>query len=268
MTHRILPPRRLLVLAALVALLLGADGLTRTHADDGPVPAAHAPAASAIPTGGAAPTARPAASARAAAATAPVDAAFLGDSYTYGVGASQPSHGYAYLVARAERWSADVVGLPGSGYVRIARHDDKRIDAGIATIIAARPRVVIVECGRNDAVPGIDVSRVRPNALRDLRRLRAALPDATLVVLGPVWLSGHPSKQALAVRADVHAVQRQIPRSLWIDPIAEKWFTGRLGRRTGDDATMINYRVGHPNDAGYGHIARRLKADLRALAVH
>lgn len=197
----------------------------------------------------------------------PVHAAFLGDSYTFGVGANVRTDGYAYRVARAEHWSADVVGLPGSGYVRVAEKDDKRISAGVASVIAAQPQVVVVECGHNDADLGIDLARVEPSALRDLRRLRAGLPDATIVVVGPVWLSGHPDSRVIAVRNAVHAAQRRIPGSLWIDPIAQRWFTGNFERHTGDDATMINYAVGHPDDAGYRHIARLLERDLRSLGV-
>jgi lysophospholipase L1-like esterase len=197
----------------------------------------------------------------------PVHAAFLGDSYTYGVGATVHTDGYAYLVARAEHWSAAVVGLPGSGYVRVALKDGKRIDSGIPSVIAAQPQIVIVECGRNDVDTGIALRRVKSNALRDLRALRAGLPNATIVVLGPVWLSGRPGRRVFAVRAAVHAAQRQIPHSLWIDPVGERWFTGRFDRRTGDDATMINYAVGHPDDLGYEHMARLLERDLRALGV-
>ena len=62
--------------------------------------------------------------------------------------------------------------------------------------------------------------------------------------------------------------QERIPGTLWIDPIAQHWFTGSWRKRTGDDATMINYAAGHPNDLGYKHIARLLEADLRTLRVH
>lgn len=198
----------------------------------------------------------------------PVHVAFLGDSYTYGVGATVRTNGYAYLVARAERWTADVVGLPGSGYVRIANRDDKTIAAGLEPVIAAQPDVVIVECGRNDVDQGITLSEVEPHALQDLRALRAGLPDATIVVLGPIWLSGHPGARVFAVRNAVRAAQRQIPGSRWIDPVAQRWFTGRLADRTGDDASMINYAVSHPDDLGYRHIARLLESDLRWLGVH
>jgi lysophospholipase L1-like esterase len=203
----------------------------------------------------------------AASTAAPVDVAFLGDSYTYGTGATEPTDGYAYLVARAEGWSAKVVGLPGSGYVRVATDSGKRISAGIPTVIAADPKVLIVECGHNDADYGIDLAQVEPAALRDLRRLRAALPQTELVVMGPIWLTATRSPRAIAVRNAVHAAQRQIGHSRWIDPIAEGWFTGNRQLRTGDDRTMINYAVGHPNNRGYRHIAAVLEADLAALKL-
>jgi lysophospholipase L1-like esterase len=198
---------------------------------------------------------------------APVHVAFLGDSYTYGVGASPRTDGYAYLVTSAEHWAGTVAGWPGSGYVRAGTQDGKTIIAGLPRVIRSDPQIVIVECGHNDADPGVDFGDTERNALRDLRTLRAALPDATIVVLGPIWLNQHPSRQVLAVRNQVHAAQQQIPGSVWIDPIAAKWFTGSLTPKTGDDATMINYIVGHPNDLGYEHIASLLEADLRSLGV-
>jgi len=218
---------------------------------------------------GAAPAAR-AALARAAtpaAARAPFDAAFLGDSYTFGVGATKPSDGYAYLVARAEHWTARIVGLPGSGYVRVAIRDHENIAAGLAAVIAARPRVVIVASGHNDAMPHVPYTQTQAAALRDLSALRAALPQATIVVLGPIWLDGHPDRKALYVNHAIHLAQERVPGTLWIDPIAQHWFTGSWVKRTGEDRSMINFAAGHPNDSGYRHIARLLEADLRQLGV-
>ena len=157
--------------------------------------------------------------------------------------------------------------MPGSGYTRVAKDDGLSIAAGIAPAIEAQPQVLIVECGHNDADPGISLATTRRNALTDLRALRAGLPTATIIVLGPVWLNGRPTPRALAVAHAVHAAQAQIPGSLWINPIAEKWFTGRFVNRSGDDATMINYRVGHPNNLGYEHIAQVLEADLSTLQI-
>lgn len=198
---------------------------------------------------------------------APVHAAFLGDSYTYGIGASQPSDGYAYLISEALHWNVDIIGLPGSGYTRVAKRDGLTIAAGIQPAIEAQPQVLIVECGHNDADRAISVAETGRNALADLRALRAGLPNTIMVVLGPVWLNGRPSAHALAVRDAVYAAQQKIPRSLWIDPIAEKWFTGRFVNRTGDDATMINYAVGHPDNLGYAHIAQVLEADLARFQI-
>lgn len=199
---------------------------------------------------------------------APVHVAFLGDSYTFGIGATQPTDGYAYLVAQAEHWTARVVGLPGSGYVRVAIRDDKNIAAGLQAVIAAQPQVVIVASGHNDAMPNVAYRRTEAAALRDLGELRRALPNATIVVVGPIWLNGYPDRKALYVRHAIHMAQRRIPGTLWIDPIAQHWFTGSWIKHTGDDATMINYAAGHPNNLGYEHIARLLEADLRSLGVH
>lgn len=197
----------------------------------------------------------------------PVHVAFLGDSYTFGVGATEPTDGYAYLVAKAENWTAKVIGLPGSGYVRVAIRDDKNISAGLQSVIAADPQVVVVESGHNDAMPSVAYTQTEAAALRDLGQLRAALPEATIVVVGPIWLTGYPDKKVRYVRHAVHMAQERIPGTLWIDPIAERWFTGSWEKHTGDDATMINYAAGHPNNRGYRHIARLLEADLRSLAV-
>jgi lysophospholipase L1-like esterase len=199
---------------------------------------------------------------------APVHTAFLGDSYTFGVGATEPTDGYAYLVSRAEDWTSRVVGLPGSGYVRVAIRDDKNIAAGLSAVIAAQPRVVIVASGHNDAMPNVDYKETEAAALKDLRELRAALPSATIVVVGPIWLNGYPDKKALYVRDAIHMAQQRIPGTLWIDPIAQHWFTGSYTKRTGNDATMINYAAGHPNNLGYEHIAKLLEADLETLGVH
>jgi lysophospholipase L1-like esterase len=200
-----------------------------------------------------------------------VHVAVLGDSYTYAVGASERTDGFAYRVAGYEHWSADVIGLAGSGYVRVSQRDNLRISAGIADVIAAQPQVVIVECGHNDVDTSVMLAHVEPAALKDLRALRAGLPNATIVVVGPVWLSSDAPHRVYAVRDAIHAAQRQIPGSLWIDPIAEHWFTGHyspaISERTGDDVTMINYRVGHPNDLGYQHMADLLEGDLRTLGV-
>lgn len=197
-----------------------------------------------------------------------VHAAFLGDSYTFGVGATEPTDGYAYLVSRAENWTSRIVGLPGSGYVRVAIRDHKNIAAGLSAVIAAQPQVVIVASGHNDAMPNVDYRDTEAAALKDLRELRAALPDATIVVVGPIWLNGHPDAKALYVRDAIHQAQEQIPGTLWVDPIAQHWLTGSWTRRTGDDATMINYAAGHPNNLGYEHIAKLLEADLQTLGVH
>jgi hypothetical protein len=115
--------------------------------------------------------------------------------------------------------------------VRVAIRDDKNIAAGLAAVVAAHPQP----------------------------------PDATIVLVGPIWLNGYPDRKALYVRRAIHAAQRRVAGTLWIDPIAQHWFTGSRTRRTG--ATMINYAAGHPNDLGHQHISSLLESDLRSLGV-
>jgi len=205
--------------------------------------------------------------ASASATTPPVRAAFLGDSYTYGVGASVRTNGYAFLVSQAEHWDSTIVGLPGSGYTRVATKDEKDIAAGIPEVIAAHPQILVVAVGHNDSLAGQSLATTQRNSVKDLSELRAALPSTKIVVVGPIWLNGHPGAKVLKVRQIVHAAQRRLPNSVWIDPIAQHWFTGTFAGRTGDDATMINYSVGHPDNLGYQNIAAHMEADLQSLGV-
>jgi lysophospholipase L1-like esterase len=53
----------------------------------------------------------------------------------------------------------------------------------------------------------------------------------------------------------------------WIDPLAERWFTGDRRRRTGNAARLISRDDNHPNDAGHAHIAKLLARDLKRHGV-
>ena len=194
-------------------------------------------------------------------------AAFLGDSYTAGVGAVPITDGYAYDVARAMNWKANVVGLSGAGYVRDSPVVHERLAAGIPKVIASRPQVVIVECGHNDIYPAITPSRVEPAALSVFRRLRAGLPKAKIVVIGPIWLRGDPTSQVLATRDAVHAAQRQVSGTLWIDPIADHWTYRNFAGSHGNFKKMVNLQLGHPSNLGYTHFATLIEGDLKRLGV-
>jgi lysophospholipase L1-like esterase len=192
------------------------------------------------------------------------EAAILGDSYTSGANAS-PGRGYAERLARAMNWQhADIRGLPGAGYARpsvTGRHL-----LGVAKrAVRRRPAVVIVVMGHNDWRVAPD--RVERDARRTLALLRRRLPGSRIVVVGPIWQSGDPAPRVVATRGAILRATRRVGGLAWIDPLAERWFTGDKRRHTGNATHYISADDNHPNDAGHAHIAKMLLRDLLALGV-
>jgi lysophospholipase L1-like esterase len=134
----------------------------------------------------------------------------------------------------------------------------------IPEVVAIRPPVVLVVLGHNDT--RVAPQRVYILARRSLRRLRQSLPDARIVVIGPIWPSGSLPYRVLATRDAILRAVREVGGLDWIDPLAERWFTGDRALNTGNAARLIS-DDDHPNDAGHAHIARLLVRDLRRLAV-
>jgi lysophospholipase L1-like esterase len=195
----------------------------------------------------------------------PPDVAILGDSYTAGANASSPARGFAPRLARLMGWKdAFIRGLPGSGYV--ARGVTGRsMHALMARTVALRPRLVLLVAGHNDS--RADPARVSASALSDLSELRAALPHSRIVVVGPIWQGSDLRPGVAEVRDAIHDAVRQVPRVTWIDPLAERWFTGDRRQRTGNASRLISRDDNHPNDAGHEHIAKLLARDLQRHGV-
>jgi lysophospholipase L1-like esterase len=244
-----------LVLIALVALL--AALLVR----DAPrsAPSSASPAVAPAPA--------PAAPAPAAAARRrqPPDAAILGDSYTAGANASSPARGYAQRLARLMGWrSAFIRGLPGSGYVERGV-TGRSLHALIGRTVALRPGLVLLVAGHNDS--RADPLRVATAALADMSELRAGLPHSRIVVVGPIWQGSDLRPGVSEVRDAIRDATRQVPRVTWIDPLAERWFTGDRRLHTGNASRLISRDANHPNDAGHAHIAKLLARDLEGHGV-
>ncbi|HSP75323.1 MAG TPA: SGNH/GDSL hydrolase family protein, partial [Cryobacterium sp.] len=125
-------------------------------------------------------------------------------------------------------------------------------------VIAARPDIVISTLGLNDnfSMPS-RADEIEAAIGRDFERIRAALPEARLIVVEPFWYTeerpdsveqiiGWVRSAALAAGADY------IPgASHWLDGHPE-WIA--------DDGL-------HPNDAGYAALAKRMTAELSALGL-
>ena len=175
--------------------------------------------------------------------------AFIGDSFTVGAKAGSEEAKYTNLVCKIKNWVCIVNGQGSTGFVNPGGYKDgkdifiKRIPKILQGML---PSVVVVQGGIND--PGGET--VQPAVQRMIVELKKELPDAKIVIVGPI----QPPRRApqvvernrLAMKAGAEAEGVQ-----FVDPIGEKWFT---------DPSLISDDGIHPNAAGYRVFAERLAA--------
>jgi lysophospholipase L1-like esterase len=94
-------------------------------------------------------------------------------------------------------------------------------------------------------------------AVRTILRLHAGLPDAVIVIIGPIWQNGSPPARCLILR---DALRREAAAigAVFIDPLAEHWFAGASHRYVGLDGL-------HPTNAGHAWLASRILVDLAGI---
>lgn len=183
-------------------------------------------------------------------------AVFLGDSYTSGYrGLGEGTNGWPSRVGSSFGWQVRNLAVPGIGFVNPG-WTGQPIRTLVDDAVAARPGIVLVAGGHNDLKYG--VGHVADAADAVLDRLRAALPNALLVVIGPVWHEADVPDAMLALRDHLRTTAGRIG-ALFIDPIAGGWLTGTNRQHIGADGV-------HPTNAGHRHIASNVLAILRADA--
>lgn len=181
-------------------------------------------------------------------------AVFLGDSYTSGYeGVGEDVDGWPARVGSAMGWQVQNLAVPGTGFANPG-WTGQPFRALVDETIAARPSIVVLAGGHNDERYGPD--RVADAADAVLDRLRTGLPNAVLVVIGPIWPDADPVDAMLALRDHLRLKARGV-EAVFIDPIADGWFTGPNHGFIGAD------RI-HPTAAGYRQIAALVLAALRA----
>lgn len=193
-----------LVLAVLAVAVVATAVLTGNTAPS-------SPAAAAPP--------EPAASGAPAAPAGPLSVAFLGDGYTSGSpSGGQGQANYTALLGSKDGWTVTKDAVYGSGYVA-----GPALDTRLQKIVASGPQLVVVTAGRADDES--DPATVGPAATKLYQDLKATLPQAKVVVIGPMYLGDTVPAAVTAVRDSVRdaATQAQLP---FIDPVAEKWFVG------------------------------------------
>jgi len=179
-------------------------------------------------------------------------AVFLGDSYTTGWnGAGIRSRGWPRLVGRQMNWQTVNLAVAGTGFINPG-WTNQPVRSRLATAIRARPDVVFVAAGHNDSRWSAADTAAAAEVVID--RLRAALPRATLVVIGPIWPNAGPPTRCLILRDRLRRKAAAVG-AIFIDPLAEGWFAGTKHQYIMADGI-------HPTDGGHRWMAERVLAHL------
>ncbi|MGY1886112.1 MULTISPECIES: SGNH/GDSL hydrolase family protein [unclassified Blastococcus] len=190
----------------------------------------------------------------------PLSVAFLGDSYAAGTGTDSATKGFARVSARMLGWApADVFAVGGTGYATPAETNYMSRASGV---IAVAPDIVVVNGTRNDmgSAPGT----VGAAARSLYTTLKAGLPEAHLLVIGPIWTSDLVPPEILALNEALRQAATE-SGAVYFDALApSSWLPGDPGQMSSDGV--------HPTEAGHQIIARAFADAVRSqqpdLAVY
>ncbi|WP_431802447.1 SGNH/GDSL hydrolase family protein [Microbacterium sp. bgisy203] len=183
----------------------------------------------------------------------------FGDSWTYGSAASDPTLGYAYIVADIAGWTTVVNGVRGSGYVKPGLDGPDFGDRIAALDPAIDPDLIIVQGSINDRRLPATGYRAAVDAAWDA--LAATYPRAQFVILGP-------APQVLPVERATARIDRDLraaaaDRGWWyVSPIEENWITPENYLSVIDTSDLAR---NHPSTEGHRYLAERLAAAVAAV---
>lgn len=191
-------------------------------------------------------------------------AAFYGDSYTLGTGASSPAVRWSSVICAERGWREYNPSVNGLGFVNhrstvptgeLADYDP---DDEVPLIVAQHPDIVFVTMGLNDnfSMPS-RAADIQSAIGHDLDVLRAELPDARIIVVEPFWYTDERPDSVTQIIGWVKAGADRIGADYI--PEASHWIEGHPEWMAGDGL--------HPNDAGYAEMSRRMDAALAVLGL-
>jgi lysophospholipase L1-like esterase len=186
-------------------------------------------------------------------------AVFLGDSYTEGWGASDPSLRWSALVAAEAGWVEVNHGQGGTGFVTTAGVSGcgamqcPTYVERVQDVVDVQPDVVVIAGGQNDLMSlDADPDSVRAAIVQTYEEIRRELPQARIIAVGPSLaqpgndlietLDGWVQSAATSVGADYVSL---------IDPVTIK-------------PEMVSPDGVHVNDDGHRAIADRVLRGIRA----
>ena len=184
-------------------------------------------------------------------------AAFYGDSYTRGTGASSPERRWSSIVASERGWFEFNPSVDGLGYVN---NRELAAEDLVEQIVEHEPApdIVIVTMGLNDnfSMPS-RAEEIEAAIHDDLQRLREELPDARLVVVEPFWYTDERPESVERIVGWVEDAAADVEADYIAG--ASRWLEGHPEWMSDD--------VIHPNDEGYAEIARRMDEELDRLGL-
>ena len=184
-------------------------------------------------------------------------AAFIGDSYSHGTGASASENRWTTLVSKSKGWVEQNLALGGTGYVKTAGINGCGLEFcdNYDGVVLSTPELSVdtffVAGGQNDfALWRTDSAAVTAAIDKTYDDLRAQYPGATIIAVGPSTV-GEVGTTAIAFDSAVQNAAARVGATYvsLIDPnvIAPD---------------MITEDGGHVQDAGHRAIADRVLATI------
>jgi len=134
----------------------------------------------------------------------------------------------------------------GSGYV--IRGPSPLFSDEVRSLVNADTKLVVISGSRNDVVAA--PSDVNARAREVYGVIAQLAPAAQVVAIGPTWGDDPPSPEILATR-DAIRDAATASNVLFVDPLADDWFTGGEPGLIGSDSV-------HPTDRGNEVMAQKL----------
>jgi lysophospholipase L1-like esterase len=179
-------------------------------------------------------------------------AVFVGDSYTEGVGLSDPlTQRWSSLVAEAMGWSQVNAGCSGSGYTRQGLLCGTTFVERLPSLADIDADVVIIWGGVNDA--GAPPEDAAAAAADTIAAYASAYPDADLVVLSAMYFTAPEPASLAAINAALPAAVSKVSGQ-WVD----------LGPALAQNPPWLGEDGLHPNAEGHRAIADAVIKQLGA----
>jgi lysophospholipase L1-like esterase len=189
--------------------------------------------------------------------SAPTTVAFLGDSYTSGDGTTSVDTRWSTQLSSANDWTEVNAGVAETGYGTAGVTAEARpYTERVADIVAATPDIVVVSGGRFDYSGSSSASAVSAAITDTFADLRAGLPEAQIIAIGPLWDASDTPARLAEITAEVQTAVEAVDGT-FID--AGQPLEGRP-ELIADDGIA-------PNDEGHTVLFETIRAALEPVAT-